>query len=76
MIYIYIDILYPNIMYPISIYSLIIYYYIYIIINNTFIVMVISGQRRQKSMTNSLFKIRTRAFGVETLASRYGRVIA
>ena len=29
----------------------------------------------QKSMTNSLFKIRARAFGVETPASRYRRVI-
>ena len=27
---------------------------------------------RQQSMTNSLFKIRARAFGVETPASRYG----
>ena len=31
--------------------------------------------RRQKSMTNSLFNIKARAFVVETPASRYRRVI-
>ena len=31
--------------------------------------------RRQKSMTNSLFNIKARAFVVETPASRYSRVI-
>ena len=33
--------------------------------------MVIAGQRRQKSMTNRLFEIGARDFGVETPASRY-----
>ena len=38
--------------------------------------VVIAGQRRQKSMTNRLFEIGARDFGVETPASRYRRVIA